>query len=186
MIKTIILIGPPGSGKSSCGKSLANRLNWRFFDTDKLIEAQVGASIAEIFESRGEPHFRRLERDFLDALANGQTAVNLEGMVIGTGGGLPVAPGNFELLCNLGEVICLYASVKELVNRLSKDLGRPLLAVGSNTEAVDPACALTERLELLLQSRWQYYRKARYQVDTTGLTAEEVAGEIVKLLNISA
>lgn len=186
MIKTIILIGPPGSGKSSCGKLLANCLNWRFFDTDKLIEAQIGTTIAEIFESQGEQHFRRLERDFLDGLVSGQTAINLEDTVIGTGGGLPVAPGNFELLCNLGEVICLHASVKELVTRLSNDLGRPLLAVGPNTEAGDHARALTERLELLLQNRWQYYRKARHQVDTTGLTAEEVAGEIVKLLNISA
>jgi shikimate kinase len=187
VIKTIILIGPPGSGKSSCGKVLAKRLDWSFIDTDRLIEDRVGMTVPEIFERQGERFFRSLEREFLNGLVAGTLGLKLADLVIGTGGGLPIAPGNFELLGKLGVVICLHASVKELVTRLSADTGRPLLAVpGSEPMAGDRAQALTVRLEMILQERWQYYQKAQYQFDTTGLTTEEVAAGIVKLLNISA
>ncbi len=77
----IILIGPPGSGKSSVGKELANLMNLRHIDTDSLIETKVGKRIADIFLEDGESKFREIEREVvLDSL-------NLENAVISLGGG---------------------------------------------------------------------------------------------------
>ncbi len=217
MIKTVILIGAPGCGKTSCGQALADKLGWSFIDTDQLIEKASGLSIADIFASAGESYFRQLERELLENLSQQSATGRLKNHVIGCGGGLPVAASNFELLSRLGEIVCLTAPLSKLVERLSRQGGRPLLgnrsaassnASCSNADSDMPAhrtankpvdthpqgnsadnCdseQLRTRLAELLSLREAHYRRARHIIDTSGLNEQEVAVQIVKLLNISA
>jgi shikimate kinase len=89
----IFLLGFMGSGKSTLGKKLANKLNVPFFDLDKIIEEQIGISIAEIFKTKGEEYFRTLETQVLKQLIYKQAK-----FVIATGGGAPCFNNNIELI----------------------------------------------------------------------------------------
>ena len=141
-------------------------------------------SVPEIFSACGEARFRQLERQMLEKLAADRASGRLAGLVIGTGGGLPVAPGNFELLSEIGPVVCLQASLQELVSRLRCDSGRPLLSGQSGAQAAGKEEQLTARLQALLSERKRHYGRAAYQVETTGLDAEQVAERIVKVLGM--
>lgn len=184
MSETIILIGAPGSGKTCCGEALARLLKWSFVDTDNLIERRSGLSVPEIFSIHGESRFRQLERQELESLARDAAGGRLDRAVIGTGGGLPVAPGNMELLCRIGSVVHLRATIPELVSRLSPVGGRPLLGQTGGNKPGDEQ--LTQRLQNLLSDRAACYGRAPYEIDTTGFKPEEIASAIVKLLNIPA
>jgi len=81
----VILIGPPGAGKSSVGKSLARLLNDEFVDTDSVIAEQENLSISEIFVDKGEPYFREKE---LEVLLN---QINTHSGVLSLGGGAPLS-----------------------------------------------------------------------------------------------
>lgn len=167
----VALIGPPGAGKTSTGKLLAERLGWSFMDTDQLIEAKAGRSVSEIFEQDGEPEFRKMESAVVNELST--LALNHKGIVLATGGGLPVAPANLKALMDLGLVIFLNATPLCLSNRLADDNSRPLLA-GSDD--------LLQRLSHLMASREQYYTKAPVRIDTEDLTVEEVAYRIQEMI----
>jgi shikimate kinase len=81
----ILLIGPPGAGKSTVGAALAKELGVQFVDTDQLIEKKTGKSITDIFVVDGEPHFRALEVEVL------KTVLTLETGVVSLGGGAPIS-----------------------------------------------------------------------------------------------
>lgn len=185
----IVFIGPPGSGKTACAQAVAQRLAWAVMDTDRFIEADTGMTVAQIFEELGEPRFRELESALLDRLAadrSNQGSAQVQPLVIATGGGMPVAPGNFERLAALGEVIALGADLDVLAARLLADGGRPLLA-GKNHGESRPACdILKEKLSGLLTQRAPIYAQARYKLDTEGLTPEDIAEEVLKLLRLTA
>jgi len=116
----IALTGFMGSGKSSVGKMLADRLGRQFYDTDQLIEQQSGESIPEIFKNQGETEFRRRESIVLEQLAG------LENIVVATGGGIVVNPSNRNLLKRKFLPIWLYGTAAELFERV-KGSNRPLL-----------------------------------------------------------
>ncbi len=170
----VVLIGPPGSGKTSVGKLLAERTKRRFFDTDRVIEERHGCSVSEIFARHGEPHFRRLESDILDEMSS----QNWTNTVLGTGGGIIVTPGNLEKLERLGLVVCLFAPPSCLLKRLETDQTRPLLASGNEGSK-------EKRLNDLISARESKYRMAPHTIETANLAPEEVAAEIEKLLVIS-
>jgi shikimate kinase len=117
----IYLIGPMGSGKSTIGARLAQKLGMPFYDSDHEIEARTGASVRLIFDIEGEKGFRKRECRMLRELAK------LKGVLVATGGGAILEPANRELLRKSGLVIYLRTSVGQQLDRLSRDRSRPLL-----------------------------------------------------------
>src|SRR5262249_8844193 len=134
---------------------------------DQLVESRAGASIAEIFTSRGEPEFRRLEAE---ALAE---AVQQPPAVIAMGGGAVLSEAAWRLMRLHGGIVALNAPPEELARRLLRSeptvQQRPLLA-GS-----DP----TERLRQLIRERQRFYMRADLSLDTEGLSVDEAAAHVV-------
>lgn len=116
------LIGLPGSGKSTIGRELAHELNFKFVDTDRLIEKKYG-NISKIFNEHGESYFRDIETETLKGL------MDLDDVVISCGGGIVEREINKEYMN--GIVVYLDASLKEINNRLTNDSSRPLMANNS-------------------------------------------------------
>ena len=158
----IVLTGFMGTGKSTVGRLVAERLGRRHVDTDTLIEERHG-SIATIFAEHGEEHFRALERDVAADLAAER------GLVVSTGGRTMLDPSNQATLGRDAAVVCLTASVDELVERLRDEaLHRPLLRDG------DPA----ERIASLLAERSEAYGRFP-QIATGGRSPDEVADAVI-------
>lgn len=158
----IVLTGFMGTGKSTVGRLVAERLGRRFVDTDALIESRHGP-IPELFASHGEEHFRVLERELAAELASAT------GLVVSTGGRTMLDPANQETLGATGVVVCLAASVDELVARLRDEAEhRPLLRDG------DPA----DRIAALLAERASGYGRFP-QVATDGRTPDDVADAVI-------
>lgn len=161
----IVLTGFMGTGKSTVGRLVAARLGRGFVDTDTLIEERHGP-IPELFAQHGEEHFRRLERDVAAELA-GQA-----GLVVATGGRTMLDPANQATLGASAVVVCLAASVEELVARLRDEAEhRPLLREG------DPA----ERIRALLDERRSGYGRFP-QVATDGRTPSAVADAVIDVV----
>lgn len=136
----IILIGFMGSGKTTLGKKLANKLVYEFIDTDLLIEGFYGKTIPEIFDTEGEKKFRELEQLIVSELES------RENCIISVGGGLPCHEDNMDKLLALGKVIYLERSPKELFHRLiNKKNERPLLKDKTDHELMDYITNLLEK-----------------------------------------
>lgn len=137
-----------GSGKSTLGKKVANKLDIPFIDSDVEIENHFGKSIAEIFTEFGESHFRTIETEYIEAL-------NLrEDFVLATGGGMPCFDRNMQLLNEVGTTFYLERSPKELAHRLFHAKSeRPLIAGLSEEE-------LLPFIEDKLKQREEFYRQA--------------------------
>jgi shikimate kinase len=194
MNSCIVLIGPPGAGKTEAGMVLARKLSWEFLDTDNLIEERVKFTIPQIFQEFGEATFRHLECCLLEELAEKKLASagalpkrpdNQEaadaGLVIATGGGLPITFGNFERLTSLGKVVFLFADMEVLLSRLKNAPERPLLVNCAASKADDMA----ERLPRLYMQRQPVYSQTRYKIDTSGLNPDQVADEVLEILGMS-
>ncbi len=185
-MKNIVLIGPPGAGKTSCGKILAANLQISFFDTDALIESQAKKSVKEIFGEHGEEHFRQLECSLLDSLiAQPQKTLGSDAsFVLSTGGGTPIRPGNLAKLNKIGLVVLLEADLETLVKRVSQaGDSRPLLSDGSQKDA---QTAARTRLTELLADRNPIYRQAGYKIDTTSLSPSETTKRVIDVLELDA
>ena len=126
----VFLVGPMGAGKSTIGRHLARVLGQRFVDADREIEARTGASISLIFDLEGEAGFRRRESAVIAELAAG------EGLVVATGGGAVLDPGNRAALRQRGTVVYLHAPLEVLIRRTRRDRDRPLL------QSADPQASL--------------------------------------------
>ena len=117
----IILVGMPGSGKTTVGKLLAKKLQKNFVDSDGEIQRRTGVTIPHIFDVEGEDGFRQRESATLEELAQRKN------MVLATGGGAVLSPANRELLKQCGVVVYLKSSVYDLWQRTRHDHNRPLL-----------------------------------------------------------
>ncbi|MCM1163074.1 MAG: AAA family ATPase [Muribaculaceae bacterium] len=158
----IFLIGYMGCGKTTLGEALARRTGVRFVDLDDYIEVRAGMSIREIFATKGEPEFRRMERE---ALAELSTPV-AHTTIVACGGGTPCTPGNMELMNSVGLTVFLQTSVERLVSRLAVARDhRPLIAQLTDQE-------LRLFVEHQLEARMPFYAKAAEVFDSTLLEDE--------------
>jgi len=162
----IILTGFMGTGKTSVGRYLAERLNRPFVDLDERIVARAGKPIPAIFAEDGEAAFRELEAAACLELAEPQ------GVVAATGGGAAVNPANRAALSRGGLLICLDAHLEALLVRLEGYSGRPMLDGGD----------LRERVKELLAQRADAYAAITHHVDTTGHSVAAAAARVLALL----
>ena len=126
----IFIVGPMASGKSTLGKRLAQKLNLDFIDTDKEIEKKAGAEISWIFEVEGEEGFRERESSSL------KESIEMENVVISTGGGIIIKKLNRSLMTKKGKVVYLNIPLSLQIKRTSKDKKRPLLTTGDKEETL--------------------------------------------------
>jgi shikimate kinase len=160
-MKNIYLVGFMGSGKSTVGKILAEKLNMNFIDIDKLIEEKEGMKIKDIFEQKGESYFRELERKQIEAI------VNQEGLVVSTGGGLGANLDNMNLMKKNGDVVWLDVSLNTVLDRLKNDQDRPLLK--------QPI----EKIKQLFEERKNVYRLANIRINADKKTPSQIVEEIL-------
>lgn len=154
-----------GSGKSSIGRTLARRTGLPCFDTDEMIAAQLGMTVAEIFARFGEEQFRDKETETLAQFSKTEPAI------IVTGGGIVLRPGNVTMLRELGKVVSLEADEETLFRRISRRATRPLL------QTENPRATMAE----LWKARERLYRAAAdVRLDTSQLTHDEAAEAILK------
>ncbi len=164
----IILIGMMGAGKSAVAKVLKNLLSeYLLVDIDLKIEEDEQLTIPEIFQQYTEKGFRRIESETISEVCE------FENQIISTGGGAFENEDNRKVLLNSGKVFYLYAPSEVLYDRIKEDGGRPMLY------AENPQKVFSE----LLDKRDINYRKADYIIDTSSLTAELVADEILRRIN---
>ena len=160
-----VIVGPPGSGKSTIGPLLAEALGVEFRDVDADIEATAGKPISEIFVDDGEEHFRALERS---AVA---TAIASHDGVVSLGGGAILAESTRDLLRSQ-TVVYLSVDLPDALARVGLGSGRPLLSV-------NPRATLRFLLE---QRRPLYEEVATITVKTDGRTPEEITAELASAL----
>lgn len=161
----VILIGFMGCGKSTLGIRLSYRMKQPYIDTDKYIEKQEDMLIKDIFATKGEEEFRRIETGVLENLLE----TELKNHVISTGGGMPTRVENHELLKKLGVVVWLRIKPETVIERLEGDTTRPLLQ-GDNPQA---------RIEELLSVRTPLYEACSdVVVDVDNKPIEKIMDEI--------
>lgn len=161
-----MLIGPPGAGKSSIGKSLAKRMNLNFIDTDELIENRSGKKISDIFLEDGEAGFRALEKEsVLEALRQADSIISL-------GGGAVLDSETQSVLREMNRVVYLEVSISNAAPRIGFNRDRPLL-LGNPRQ---------QWLSLMEHRKPIYESLAKYQVSTDNRKVNEVAEILVKEL----
>jgi len=158
-----------GSGKSTVGKRLAEKLTFGFIDFDMRLEKESGKTIAEIFDSEGEEKFRLMEHEQLKKL------LDEDNVVIALGGGTPCFYNNIERINKNGISIYMEVPVDVLVKRLSKAAHKRPLIRGMNEAELRSFIA--ENLE----RRERIYRSAHHIIKIEKQTIEEIADEIISL-----
>lgn len=165
--QNIILIGPMGSGKSTIGKILANKLHREFRDSDHFIEEKTGVDIGRIFDIEGENGFRDRESNALIELLGHNS------QVVATGGGSVLRKQNQALLISRGYIIFLDTTVNQQLQRLRRDKKRPLLQTDNPRR----------RLEALFDERRPIYLEiADLAVKTDRKSARKLASDIINQL----
>jgi shikimate kinase len=162
--RNIVLVGFMGTGKTTIGRMLAKQMNWSFVDTDATIEQEQGVAVARLFETEGEPQFRRIETETL------KRVLTASQQVIATGGGAVLAQENCNAMLQDGYVVALTADYTTIIRRVSGDQARPLLKGD-----------LTERVTSLLDQRKNAYDFADLKLDTSKQSVEQI---IESILNI--
>ena len=160
----IYLVGFMGTGKTTIGRVVAQKLNFELLDSDHEIERVKGRTIPEIFEREGEPAFRAMENEFI---STGHPALRT---VVACGGGLVVQPGMLELLNTKGVVICLHASLETILKRTQGNPNRPLLNVG------DPMA----RIRALYTAREPVYRRSGTLILTDGRPLNDIVAHVIR------
>jgi len=167
-INNIILVGPMGSGKTTIGRRLSERLSLDFFDSDHEIVSTTGVSIDHIFDVEGEKGFRARESDVLKKLCN------MPSIVLATGGGAVMLEENRELMKKASSIIYLSSSVDQILRRTAKSKTRPLLEKSNNRR---------KTIKDIIEVRDSLYREvSSHIIDTNGKKLNEVIDEIIEAL----
>jgi len=154
-MQNILLIGFMGSGKTTLGKLLAEKINYTFIDSDEYISQQENKAIPEIFKEYGEEYFRKKEREFI------LHTQLLDKCIISTGAGMPCFKNNMELLQNIGTTIWLNPDENILIERLKTGYSsRPKLQEYNSIE---------EAVRQLLLERKKYYNQAKHCINNPTL-----------------
>ena len=164
MTTKIVLIGPPGAGKTSIGKLLAKKLDRSFVDSDKAIEERTGKKITEIFAEDGEPRFRAIEREVVLEL------LDSENEIISLGGGSVLNEEIQRRLTKEEGVVYLQVSISNAAPRVGFIKDRPLLMLNPRQRWI----------QLMEERRPIYERLARLTFLTDNKKAEEVVSEILE------
>ena len=162
----IVLVGFMGTGKSAVGRLIAQKLELHFIDTDDMIEQTSKAKISDIFAEHGEDYFRDLESQAVKSVAL------MKNQVVATGGGVVLRSSNIDLLRTGGPIFCLNATPKAIWDRVRSSRSRPLL------RGPEPL----KKIETLLDKRAPYYALADHQIETTGVSVDRVADEIISYI----
>ncbi len=170
MKRHLVLIGLPGSGKSTAGKLVADQLGAPFIEPDTIIVRKMQMPVTRIFGMHGEPTFREMERQAVEAGLAGPPAV------IAPGGGWAAQPGQLDLALTQACVIYLKVMIGTAAKRVGDGESRPLVA------GPDPL----EAIRGLLRDREPFYNRAEFEVKCDIKTAEQVAEEIVGLARNNA
>jgi shikimate kinase len=165
MAPVVVLVGPPGAGKTTVGQALAARLGVPFEDTDALIEATAGKPIPEIFFDDGEAAFRLME------VAAISSALASFGGVLALGGGA-ILNDDTRAALSAHTVVFLSVELTDAVKRVGLGAGRPLLSI-------NPRATLKYLME---QRRPLYTEVARHTIATDGRTPDDIAAEVAGLL----
>lgn len=163
--RPLVLIGLMGAGKSTVGHRLAQKIGWKFVDSDEEIEAAAGCSIADMFAMYGEPIFRDLEQRVIARLLKEPS------IVLATGGGAWMQPAVRELILAQATSIWLRADIDVLLDRVSRRNHRPLLETGDKRAT----------LQRLMDERYPVYAQADRVIDS-GLGAHDTVVEQVMAL----
>lgn len=175
-MKSIIIIGYMGAGKTTVGKALAKELGIMFYDLDWYIETRMHKTVKQIFDESGEDGFRQIEHNMLHEVAE------FENIVLSCGGGTPCFFDNMDYMNLLGETIYLKASPETLYAHLKMGRGvRPLLL---NKTPEEVQVFIREQL----QKREPFYEKAKHIFDVNVMDnfdkINETVAQIRQLLNI--
>ena len=165
MSPVVVLVGPPGAGKTTLAETLASRLGVPFRDTDQDIESSAGTSVQDIFVDHGEAHFRALEEDAVAAALAGHDGV------LALGGGAVLSPTTRAALAG-HRVVFLDVGLPAAVSRVGMNANRPLLL--GNVRA--------QMKNLMDQRRPLYAEVARFTIVTDDLDAEQVADRALALI----
>ena len=165
-VRSIVLVGMMGAGKSSIGRRLAARLEVSFIDADTEIEEAAGMSIPDIFATRGEAEFRAGEARVIARLLDGGP------QVLATGGGAFMNADTRALIAAKGVSVWLKAEFEVLMRRIKRRHDRPLLKTD------DPGATLRE----LMEARYPVYAEAELMVQSRELPHERIVDEIVTAL----
>jgi shikimate kinase len=160
----LYLVGFMGTGKTTVGRVVAQRLGFHLLDSDAEIERLEGRTISEIFATDGEPSFRAMERRFIE---DGHPK---ERTVVACGGGLVVQPGMLDNLRQRGVVVCLHASLQTILERTSRHRTRPLLAV-ENPE---------ERIRTLFEQREPIYKRCGTVILTDSRPLHDITAHVMR------
>lgn len=167
----IVLIGYMGSGKSSVGKILAEKLNYNLIDLDDFIEAEENATVSEIFKNKGEIYFRKKETEYLNELLQLQ-----ENTILSLGGGTPCYSNNMEVILNTAHATSIYlkGSLPFLSKKLfKKKAKRPLIA------HIETETLMKEFIGKHLFERSQFYNKAEIHIVTDNKSKKEIVEDII-------
>ncbi|SIN67864.1 shikimate kinase [Algoriphagus halophilus] len=168
----VVLVGLPGSGKSTFGRQLAAVLDFPYYDLDSLIESTYKMKIPEIFKSYGEGQFREWETESLKKILEAQ-----ESYVLASGGGCPCFNDNMELINEHAVSVYLDVPIGEISNRLgvSKIQNRPMFQDLDREEIV-------MKLKSLLTDREYFYNQAKIKLSGEEFSAELLMSELISLL----
>ncbi|MFV0635138.1 shikimate kinase [Mitsuokella sp.] len=170
-MKNVVLIGFMGTGKTSTGRVLAQKLGISFLDLDQEIEKEYGMAIPDMFAKKGEAYFRSCEHAMVEKAAKRQNTV------ISTGGGTVKDPKNMEALRRSGVVVCLQADVDTILARTASKGERPVLDKEDRGDR-------RRAIEKLIAERRALYKQADFSVDTSRLSPLQVVDEILHYLKL--